>query len=344
MTLDAGNDRAGRPARPTIADVARAAGVSPTTVSHVLSGNRPVAESTAERVRAVIRASGFKPSHVARSLRMSRSLSVGLLIPDITNPYYPVLARGLQDRLQPDGYQVLISSTDGHRETMSRLVEGLLDRQVDAVVIEARDLDPVWIRELVPQPVRLVLLGREPADPATDAILIDDERGIYEATTLLAGLGHERVAFVGAGGTREAGFRRARETHGLDPDPALVREAELTRPAGAAVVARLLSLPAAPTAVVCGNDLIAVGALDAAREGGRRVPGGLSVTGFDDIEVAALVTPALTTVRNPAYEIGRAAAELILEAPADDARPGRRLVLPCPLTVRQSTAAPPGAV
>ena len=340
MTFEGGNDRASRSARPTMADVARAAGVSRTTVSHVLSGNRPVAESTAERVRAAIRDSGFKPSHLARSLRMNRSLSVGLLIPDITNPYYPVLARGLQDQLQPDGYQLLISSTDGHRETAGRLIEGLLDRRVDAVVIEARDLDPAWIQERVPDPVRLVVLGREPGDPRTDAILVDDERGVYEATELLAGLGHRRVAFAGAGGTREAGFRRARERHGLDPDPALIREAELTRAAGAAAVASLLALSPAPTAVVCGNDLIAVGALDAARERAVRVPGELSVTGFDDIEVAALVTPALTTVRNPAYDIGRAAAELILDGLAEDGRAGRRLVLPCPLTVRQSTAAP----
>jgi LacI family transcriptional regulator len=322
-----------------MADIARAAGVSRTTVSHVLSGNRPVAAGTAERVHAAIRAAGYKPSHVARSLRTSRSLSVGLLIPDITNPFYPVVARGLQDELQPAGYQLLISSTDGQRENTDRLIEGMLDRQVDGIVIEARDLVPEWIREQLGEDMPLVLLGRE--HPGTDAVVVNDEQGSFEATELLAGLGHRRVAFVGAGGPRESGFERARGQHGLDPEPGLVRRAELTRAAGAGAVARLLDLGSPPTAVVCGNDLIAVGALDAARLRGRRVPDELSVTGFDDIEVAALVTPALTTVQNPAYEIGRVSARLVLERLDDAAAPGRRVVLPCPLTVRESTA-PPG--
>jgi LacI family transcriptional regulator len=325
-----------------MADVARAAGVSRTTVSHVLSGNRPVAAGTAERVHAAIRAAGYKPSHLARSLRMSRSLSVGLLIPDITNPFYPVVARGLQDELQSAGYQLLISSTDGHRENIDRLIEGMLDRQVDGIVIEARDLAPAWIREQLGEGMPLVLLGREPADGATDAVVVNDEQGSFEATELLAGLGHRRVAFVGAGGPRESGFERARARHGLDPEPVLVRRTELTRAAGAGAVTRLLDLGSPPTAVVCGNDLIAVGALDAARLRGRRVPEELSVTGFDDIEVATLVTPALTTVQNPAYEIGRASARLVLERLDDAAAPGHRLVLPCPLTVRESTAPPAG--
>lgn len=323
-----------------MADVARAAGVSRTTVSHVLSGNRPVAAGTAERVHAAIRAAGYKPSHLARSLRMSRSLSVGLLIPDITNPFYPVVARGLQDELQLAGYQLLISSTDGHHENTDRRIEGMLDRQVDGIVIEARDLSPAWIREQLGEDMPLVLLGREPADALTDAVVVNDEQGSFEATELLARLGHRRVAFVGAGGPREGGFDRARARHGLDPEVGLVRRTELTRAAGAGTVAQLLELGSPPTAVVCGNDLIAVGALDAARLRGRRVPDELSVTGFDDIEVAALVTPALTTVQNPAYEIGRASARLVLERLDDAATPGRRVVLPCPLAVRESTAPP----
>lgn len=323
-----------------MADVARAAGVSRTTVSHVLSGNRPVAAGTAERVHAAIRAAGYKPSHLARSLRMSRSLSVGLLIPDITNPFYPVVARGLQDELQLAGYQLLISSTDGHRENTDRRIEGMLDRQVDGIVIEARDLSPAWIREQLGEDMPLVLLGREPADALTDAVVVNDEQGSFEATELLARLGHRRVAFVGAGGPREGGFDRARARHGLDPEVGLVRRTELTRAAGAGTVAQLLELGSPPTAVVCGNDLIAVGALDAARLRGRRVPDELSVTGFDDIEVAALVTPALTTVQNPAYEIGRASARLVLERLDDAATAGRRVVLPCPLAVRESTAPP----
>lgn len=323
-----------------MADVARAAGVSRTTVSHVLSGNRPVAAGTAERVHAAIRAAGYKPSHLARSLRMSRSLSVGLLIPDITNPFYPVVARGLQDELQLAGYQLLISSTDGHHENTDRRIEGMLDRQVDGIVIEARDLSPAWIREQLGEDMPLVLLGREPADALTDAVVVNDEQGSFEATELLARLGHRRVAFVGAGGPREGGFDRARARHGLDPEAGLVRRTELTRAAGAGAVAQLLDLGSPPTAVVCGNDLIAVGALDAARLRGRRVPDELSVTGFDDIEVAALVTPALTTVQNPAYEIGRASARLVLERLDDAATAGRRVVLPCPLAVRESTAPP----
>ena len=323
-----------------MADVARAAGVSPTTVSHVLSGKRPVAESTAARVRAAIRDSGFKPNHLARSLRTSRSLSVGLLIPDITNPFYPAVARGLQDELEPAGYQLLIASTDGRDDNAGRLIEGMLERHVDGLVIEARGLEPAWIHARIGGGERLVLLGREAVDDRPDAVLVNDEQGVFEATGLLLGLGHERIAFVGAGGPREAGFERAQRRHGLDPSTALVRHADLTRAAGAAAVEELLRLERPPTAVVCANDLLAIGALDAARRVGLQAPDDLSVTGFDDIEVAALVTPALTTVRNPAYEIGRTSARLLLERVAGEDRPGRRVVLPCPLAVRESTVPP----
>jgi len=328
--------------RTTIADVARHAGVSKTTVSHVLSRRRPVSTTTRARVEEAIRELGYRPDGVARSLRTRTTQTVALIIPDITNPYYPAVARGLEDGLGGSTYRSLICNTDRHPEHEVELLEDVCDRGVDGIVLDSFTLSGERLAELVPPGVPLVRIGTTVIDdPGFDTVHADDEQGAFDATLHLLRRPSRRVAMVqgppGPGGRRNEGFLRALRSEGV-VGSALVLPGEWTRDGGAAAMRRLLALPDPPQAVFCANDLMAFGVLDAAREAGLEVPGDLAVAGFDDIEAAAMAHPPLTTVSSPAYETGLLAGTLLkermlgvhYEAP-------RTVTLPCRL-IRRATA------
>jgi LacI family transcriptional regulator, galactose operon repressor len=328
--------------RITIADVARHAGVSKTTVSHVLSRKRPVATGTRARVEEAIRELGYRPDGVARSLRTRTSQMVALIIPDITNPYYPALARGLEDGLGGATYRSLICNTDRHPEREVEFLEDVCDRGVDGIVLDSFTLTGERLVELVPPGVSLVRIGTSVIDdPGFDTVLADDEQGAFDATAHLLRRPSRRVAMIqgppGAGGRRNEGYVRALQSSGA-PDPELVTSGEWTRAGGAAAMRRLLALPDPPQAVFCANDLMAFGVLDAALEAGLEVPRDLAVVGFDDIEAAAMTHPPLTTVSNPAYETGLLAGTLLKERMlgVHQGEP-RTVTLPCRL-VQRATA------
>jgi LacI family transcriptional regulator len=328
--------------RITIADVARHAGVSKTTVSHVLSQKRPVSTVTRARVEDAIRELGYRPDGVARSLRTRTSRMVALIIPDITNPYYPVLARGLEDGLGGTTYRSLICNTDRHPEREVEFLADVCDRGVDGIVLDSCSLSGERLLELLPQGVSLVRIGTTVIDdPGFDTVHADEERGAFDATIHLIRRPSRRVAMIqgppGAGGLRTGGYVRAQRSSGV-PDPELVLSGQWTRHGGAVAMRRLLALPDPPQAVFCANDLMAFGALDAAREAGLDIPGDLAVAGFDDIEAAAMTHPPLTTVSNPAYETGLLAGTLLKERMLGIHRDAPRTVtLPCRL-IRRATA------
>ncbi|WP_436757805.1 substrate-binding domain-containing protein [Streptosporangium sp. V21-05] len=305
--------------RPSITRVARLAGVSATTVSHALNGRRPVAEETRRRVLAAIDQLGYRPNVLARGLRTSRSQTIGLIIPDITNPFYPALARGLQDVLGPAGYDEIISNTDGDRELERAAIDQMIARQVDGLAFavfhtHAEDLLPV-----IGAGIPVVRLGGRLVQAGVDVVHSDDEGGAAEATRYLLERGYRRIGFVcgphaeGPAAERVAGYRSALLAAGADADPRLVAHTHFSRAGGSSGTARLLDLPEPPDAVLCANDIMAIGALDTAEERGLRVPADLAVMGFDDIEAASLVSPGLTTMANPAREIGQACARRLLE-------------------------------
>jgi LacI family transcriptional regulator len=305
-----------RNSRTTIAEVAELAGVSRTTVSHVLSGNRPVAATTRERVERTIGELGFRPNGLARSLRIQRSDTIALIIPDITNPYYPVLARGLDDAMS-GRYRTYICNTDAVRDRELEFVADVSDRHVDGVVIVPFQIGAADLSHFLDLGLPIVCLGGRVEDPRVDVVLTDDEHGAFEATRHLIRRGHTRIGMIrGAEGTdleRFTGYRRGLDTAGIPFDAALTAVGDWTRPGGSQAMRALLSLPAPPTAVFSANDLMAIGAMDAAHEAALSMPGDLAVVGYDDIEAAALVSPPLTTVVNPAYEAGRVAGGLLAE-------------------------------
>jgi LacI family transcriptional regulator, galactose operon repressor len=327
----------------TITDVARHAQVSKTTVSHVLSGHRAVAASTRDRVERSINTLGYRPSGPARSLRTRRTHIVALILPDITNPFYPALARGLEEGLELHGYRALICSSDGDADRERAYLREVSDRGVDGLVLDSFHLTVEDVHAATGRRLPVVWIGGATSGhPGVDSVRSDDERGAYEATLHLLGTGRRRIAMldgpVGSGSARRAGYRRALAEQGLPAYPEPLLRTDWTREGGRAAAGRLLGLDPRPDAVFCSNDLTAIGVLDVAREHGFRVPEDLGVVGFDDIEFAALVTPALTSVVNPAFATGREAGRLLTERMTGGYDgPPRAVTMPSPLVVRASS-------
>ncbi len=323
--------------RPRIGQVAQLAGVSATTVSHALNGHRPVSQATRQRIMAAIEQLGYRPNVVARGLRAGRTMTIGLVIPDITNPFYPLLARGLQDVLGPAGYDEIITNTNGDRELERAALDKMISRQVDAVAFAVFDTHPDDLQPVIDAGITAVRLGGRQAQPGVDLLHTDDEGAAAEATRYLAQRGYRRIAFIcgpaaqGPAAERVAGYRAALGKTGI------VEHTEFSRAGGAEGMRRLLARKSVPDAVLCANDMMAIGALDVARERAIEVPSTLAVMGFDDIEAASLVSPQLTTMANPAREIGRACGELLLDRlSGKEIGPPREVVIPARLVRRQS--------
>ncbi|MFL5660317.1 MAG: LacI family DNA-binding transcriptional regulator [Ktedonobacteraceae bacterium] len=327
----------------TIADVAERAGVSKTTVSHALSGKRPVAPETRVRIEQIIEELGFRPNALARSLRMKRTLMVTLIIPDITNPYYPTLARGLQDALVEQGYHTFLCNTDSKQEQEIAFIADAVQRQVDGIVLSSLHSMIKDVQEFIKQGMHLISIGTSIDHPQVDKVSTDDQQGARTATDYLIQRGHRRIGMITGTANlipseaRQTGYRMALEGAGLPFDTTLVVEGDFVRAGGARAMHRLLQLADRPTAIFCANDLMAIGAMDVARETGITIPDDIAVVGYDDIEAASLVSPALTTIFNPGYEMGKTAGLLLLERIKGKYKgPGRRVVVPHRLIQRTS--------
>lgn len=304
---------------PTIDEVAAAAGVSKTTVSHVLSGRRPVAAATKARVLQVVGAMDFRPSGLATSLKKSRSLTVAVVVQDLTNPFYPALARGVQQSVHEAGYLNLLVDAGNDPATARTFVLDAVDRRVDGMVLAGLDIDAAGLAGVARAGIPVVSVGRALPGTLVDVVSANDVQVAFDAVAHLVARGHVRIAAIsgpqssGPGRDRLRGFTDGMQAAGLRTPQRLLATGDWTREGSHRAMAKLLALATPPTAVFCANDLMAIGALDAARERGIDVPGALAVIGVDDIDAASLVTPALTTVRIPATEIGRRAGHLLLE-------------------------------
>ncbi|MDN4640037.1 LacI family DNA-binding transcriptional regulator [Agreia sp. PsM10] len=324
-----------------IREVATTAGVSMSTVSHVMSGKRHVAPATRARVEDAIARLGYTANPAAAQMRSGRSGAIALVVPTLENPFYPLVAAGMQDILVPRGLLLTISESNGPGG--QDVLRHLIARRVDALVAAPFGLNNKLLGELREAKIPFVTLGRVSA-AGGDLVHTDDVEGAREITTHLIERGYKKIAFIGgekeAGTTRERfeGYARAFGSAGrplVDDD---IVFSQFTRAGGRTGAALLLDRESRPDAIVAANDLIAIGILDAARERHLSVPGDLAVTGYDDIDAASLVNPELTTVENPAREIGRACARLLLERLDGDVTDVTRTVaLSHRLIVRQSS-------
>jgi LacI family transcriptional regulator len=327
--------------RVTIAQVATKAGVSPTTVSHVLSGKRVVGAATRDTVMDAIRELGYRPNHVARNLRTRQSHMIAVVVPDITNPFYAVLTRGLADAVDAAGYGTYVCNTDGLHDRERKFFEDVMDRGVDGIVFASGEIASQVTFGPADYTTPIICIGEHLDHPMCDAVLADDETGSREAVGFLTGRGYERIAMIQGparyGEQRSNGFRAAMLAADQKVFPELLVRGDWTRRGGYAAMQQLMALPERPDAVFCANDLMAIGAIDVAHELGLQVPQDLAVVGFDDVDAATIVSPQLTTVHNPAYESGRTAGDLLMSRVTGRyTGTGRTVTLPCPLVPRDS--------
>jgi LacI family transcriptional regulator len=342
---------AGRPAPATLRDVARLAEVHPGTVSRALNEEtrRLVNDDTARRVIKAAEELGYRPNSIARGLKTNRSYTVGILVPDLTNPLFPPIVRGIQDRLESVGYTPLIANTDNDPARERNDFDAMRARRVDGVIAATARLEPADELADAGLPVVYVLRRHEDGDAPSAAA--DDRRGCELAVEHLVELGHTRIAHLGGpigistGRERHEGFVAAMERAGLAVDPALVRfGAAFTEPVGRALCEELLESGGEATAIVAGNDLMALGCYDALAARGMACPEDMSVVGFNDMPFSERFDPPLTTIGIPQYELGAAAADLLLEQLHDAEATAREVTLASRLVVRRSTGAPPGPV
>ena len=328
----------------TIYDVARQAGVSPATVSRVLNGSGRVAAATRRRVEAAVAQLGYEPNRVARSLATSVTHTLALLLPDITNPFFPALVKGVQLLAEERRYTLLLGHTGADPEREEAYLRVLRGKRVDGVILVGLTLDGRRIRGALGE-VPVVVLDRPVDLPGAAVVRVDHRGGAFLAVRHLLELGHRDIAHVAGprdlavSRERLEGYREALAEAGLPYRPELVVEADFTEEGGYAAVRRLCA--AGPfTAVFAANDLSAIGVVAALRERGLAVPDRVSVVGFDDIHLCAYTVPTLTTVRQPAYAMGRQAAELLIDA-VQGGDP-RGVVFAAELVVRGSTGPPAG--
>jgi LacI family transcriptional regulator len=336
------------PDRPaTLRDVAAAARVHPATASRALNPETRilVSEDTARRVTDAAARLGYRPNPVARSLRTRRSHTVGVLIPDLNNPLFPPIVRGLEDKLAAAGYVALIGNTDADAGRERTLFEQMRARHVDGFVLATVTLHDQLLADAAAADVPVVLMNRLAPDYSFPSVSVDNEQGARMAVTHLARLGHTRIAHVAGpqeastGMSRLRGFRDGMATHGLAVDEDLIAYAtRYTVEEGARCCRDLLDRPGDFTAVAAANDMLAVGCLAALDEAGLNCPADLSVVGFNDMPFIDRLRPPLTTIRLPHYQVGTEAAQLLLELISDGGGPVKVLYLAPELVVRGSTA------
>src|SRR5690242_3156781 len=336
------------PDRPaTLRDVAAAARVHPATASRALNPETRilVSEETARRVTEAAARLGYRPNPVARSLRTRRSHSVGVLIPDLNNPLFPPVVRGLEDKLAAAGYVALLGNTDADASRERTLFEQMRARHVDGFVLATATLHDELLADAAAADVPLVLMNRLAPDYSFPSVSVDNEQGARMAVTHLARLGHTRIAHVAGpqeastGMSRLRGFRDGMATHGLPVDEDLIAYAtRYTVEEGARCCRDLLARTGDFTAVAAANDMLAVGCYSALDESSLQCPEDISVIGFNDMPFIDRLRPPLTTVRFPHYQLGTEAAQLLLERISGREGPVKILYLAPELVIRGSTA------
>ena len=327
-----------------ISEIAKRANVSTATVSRTLNQSGPVKAATARKVwRAVTEMNYFPNSH-ARALVSGRSRLIGLIVSDITNPFFPELIRAFQDLAAQKQYDILLTSTDYLTSRMTECLRRMLERKVDGVAMMTSEMDLGLIKELSRRNVPIVFMDVGQTGPRMSHVAIDYGNGIRQAVDHVASLGHRNISFISgpldlhSARTRRQAFLDGLRHHGLTTDRKMIREGTHTAEGGEEAMSALLRLSRPPTAVVCSNDWTAIGAMHAVHAAGLAVPADLSIVGFDDIPLARYTNPALTTVRMTASDVGATAFNALFRLIGEEAAEGDVYQIPTKLVVRGSTA------
>jgi len=333
---------------PTIRDVAREAKVSTATVSHVLNNTGQPSQKTRQHVLAVVRRLGYIPNAHARSLASRQSRTLGIIVSDIENPFFPEVIRSFETRARQLGYEVILGDTNYDPGLMRRATERMLEQHVRGVAVMTSEANLQLIHEIARRRIAVTFLDLGPVQKYVSNLRIDYFSGIEQVVEHLYHLGHRRIIFagerpgLGSNIARREAFVACMKSRHLDPGPNL--EGDLRFEGGVAAGLRALKLKPRPTAVVAVNDLTAVGLIKAFTQAGLRVPEDISVTGFDKIQLAEYVTPSITTIDIHRDWLGRTAADALHELSSTDDPQGREYSIAAELIVRGSTAPAPEEV
>ncbi|MEK4998814.1 LacI family DNA-binding transcriptional regulator [Paenibacillus sp. FSL H7-0918] len=334
--------------KPTIYDVAREAGVSIATVSKVLNKNGRISDKTREKVHRIMEELNYQPSLVASALTSRRTGTIGLMIPDISNPFFAEAARGIEDYAQEQGSDLIVCSTDRDDEKAARYISLLLRKRVDGIIIASHTGNPDMVRRLLADHVPLVLFSADIRMMESNSVTVDDYKGGYQATEYLLSLGHRRLGIISdnlpGSKLRVEGFMDALKAAGVGFDnPANLTHTSATLENGRKAAAAMLvqAQEDRPTAIFACNDLLAIGILKEARSAGLSIPRDLSVVGFDNTMLAEICHPTLTSIAQPLREMTEQAMILLNESIDNPDSPKRKIMLMPELIVRHSTGPAP---
>ncbi|WP_433743752.1 catabolite control protein A [Falsibacillus pallidus] len=302
----------------TIYDVAREANVSMATVSRVVNGNPNVKPATRKKVLDVIERLGYRPNAVARGLASKKTTTVGVIIPDISNIFFAELARGIEDIATMYKYNIILSNSDQNKEKELHLLNTMLGKQVDGIVFMGGNITEEHTAEFERSPVPIVLAGSVESSEKIPSVNIDYYQAAYDAVKEFAGKGHKQIAFVVGpfhdtinGGQKLEGYKKALEESGIAYDEELVIEGDYTYDSGLEAWQKLGEMKDRPTAVIAGNDEMALGVVHGAQDAGLTIPDDLEVITSDNTRLALMVRPQLTSIVQPLYDIGAVAMRLL---------------------------------
>ncbi len=327
----------------TILEVARRAGVSSATVSRVLSGHPHVRPEVIERVLKAVGELEYRPSRVARSLRVQKSSIIGLVISDIMNPFFTAVVRAVEDVASQHGYAIFLCNSDENIEKEALYIDIMMAEQVAGVLITpTRELTSPC-KHLVKAGIPFVAFDRRVLDYSVDTVLADNVAGAYQAVEHLIQSGHQRIAAFLApenkttGRERLYGYKKALETYGIAFDDQLVFTGEPRKATGRELIKEMLALPHQPSAIFCGNNLLTVGVFGYLQEMGFKIPEEYALISFDDMEWYTMTKPTISAVRQPVYEIGKLSAEILLNRIAQPDTAVREVLMDTVLIPRGST-------
>jgi len=330
--------------KPSLIDVARGAKVNISTVSRTINHTGKIGEETQERVRKVMRELGYKPNRVARRLRNTdgKSHLLGLIIPNIQNMFFADLARGVEDVAYRHNFAVLLCNYDEDPAKELFYLDVMQSESVDGIILPPIHEDDPAVLRVVQNGTPVVCVDRSLANVNIDKVVVDNHRGAYEAVEHIISQGHRRIGLIGGptdsstGRERLQGYKDAHTKAGLSVRPELIRFGDYKQPSGQRLTEELLSLSDPPTALFVCNGLMTTGALETISARGLRIPKQIAIVGFDELSLAAVFNPPLTVVRQPAYEVGKCAAELLLKRLDEPKRPSTSLKLLPDLIIRKS--------
>lgn len=329
--------------KPTIYDIARLAGVSIATVSKVFNGKGRISERTRKRILQISEEMNYQPNMLASALTGKKTYTIGLLIPDLVNPFFAELARHVEDRSHELGFNLVICNTDNDAEKENKYIQLLRQKSVDGIIVATGVRNEALLKELIEQHIPIALIAREQSALAASSVVVDDYTGGYSAASYLLEGGHKRIAVlaesltVSSSKERVRGYRQALLEAGVRYESSLVYVSDFSVQGGKQTALQVLASRPRPSAIFACNDILAIGAMQAARELGIRMPQELSVVGFDNTILAAMTDPPMTTVAQPIQQMGHQVVDLITQEINQEKKAKQRVVLLPELIVRGSS-------